>query len=462
MSEFENTVSQSEETPDLEPIQTAETIEANIPKAKPASRDALTEPINAGNIIAIAKKYRKVVALLAIALVAIIVLCSVFSSGNTEGDTLFKDDMLVFTEINVENNTRMYGVINKDGEVIIDADFTFSALVGDGMIVAQEPPMGDNAHASSLASYGLIDSEGTEITKFSYSDCGLEFAEGMLPIAEDGKWGFVDKEGNWVIEPAFDYALSFSEELASVKDVKTRKWGFVDKEGKWIINAEFEAVGSFEEGIAPAKLDGKWGFIDEEGNWVIKNSYLNVSYFSDKIAIVQDVNENWGTIDEDGEWIIKPRFQDIKSFSEGIAAAKKNGKWGFIDEDGKWIIDNDYYDVGSFADGLAYVQEEKDGKYGYINDDGQWEIEPVYDEAYDFSQGLACVKDGKKYGYIGKNGKTKIDFQYKYAMPFYADGYAPVLTGDKKSSEDDEWFVIDTNGKSIFEEDNTFDGFSVR
>ena len=397
--------------------------------------------------------------LIAIVLVAIIALCSVFSSGTPEGETLFKDDMLVFTEINVENNMKMYGVINKKGEVVIDADFTYSAIVGDGMIIAQEPPMGDNAHASSLASYGLIDSEGNEITKFSYSDCGFEFSEGMLPIAEDGKWGFIDKEGNWVIQPDFDYALSFSEKLAGVKDAKSRKYGFIDDEGNWVIEAKFEDIGSFKDGIAPAKLDGKYGFIDKEGNWVIKNSFLYVQAFCDEIAIVQDVNENWGTINEDGEWIIKPRFQAIKEFSEDIAAAKKNGKWGFIDEDGKWIIDNDYYDAGSFVDGLAYVQDGKDGKYGYINNDGEWEIEPEYDRAFDFSQGLACVKDGKEYGYIDKNGEVEIDFQFASASNFFADGYAIVCTEDK-DSETYKWFVIDTDGKSIFGEDSTFDGLS--
>ena len=49
MSEFENTVSQTEETPDLEPIQSAETAGENVPKANPASKNALTEPIDAGN-----------------------------------------------------------------------------------------------------------------------------------------------------------------------------------------------------------------------------------------------------------------------------------------------------------------------------------------------------------------------------------------------------------------------------
>lgn len=460
MSEFENIVPPNEETPDIQPNEPAQSVEENIPKINPTTMNVLTEPINPAGLISIAKKYRKIIALIAIILAVIIALCSVFSSGSGDGKTLFVDDMLVFTEINVENNTIMYGVIDKKGEIVIDADFTYSAIVGNGMIVAQEPPMGDGAHASSLASYGLIDSKGTEITKFSYSDCGLEFTEGMLPMAEDGKWGFADKDGKWVIEPKFDGALSFYEGLAGAKDTKSRKWGFIDDKGKWEIKAEFEDAGSFKDGIAPAKLDGKWGFVDKDGKWAIKNKFLYVNAFSDKVAIAQDINENWGTIDEKGEWIIKPRFQEIKEFSDGVAAAKKNGKWGFIDKDGKWIIDNDYYDAGSFVNGLAYAQEEKGGKYGYINDDGKWKIDPKYDEATDFSQGLACVKEGKKYGYINKSGKTKIDFRYKYAMPFYADGYAPVLTGGKNSSENDEWFVIDTKGKSIFEKGNTFDGLS--
>lgn len=453
MSEFENTYFPNEENTDTTPTLSAEEEKPIIPEE--AAENA-PKPVSAGDITEIIKKHRKPLCILVAAITVILLLCSVFSTQNSDGKALFVDNMLVFNEINVENQAKMYGIIDKKGEIIADADFTLAYLVGEGTIVAQEPPAGEDIHVSNPASFGLINKKGEEITKFSYSDSGIEFAEGLIPIAENDKWGFADKEANWIIKPKFDGAHSFSEGMAGVKDAKSRKWGFADKNGKLVIKSIFEDVGTFTDGIAPAKLNGKWGFVNKKGEWSIKNAYLDVDTFADGMALAKDVNENWGFIDDKGEWIIKARFQELRRFSDGIAAAKKNGKWGFIDKNGKWVIDNEYADVGNFVDGLSYAKEDTDGKYGYIDKKGKWKIEPKYSFAYDFSMGLACVKSKDKYGYINKRGKTKIDFEYKYALPFYSDGFAPVCTGDKDTTDNDKWFVIDEKGKAIFED--TFDG----
>ncbi len=455
MSEFENIQPQNEENTDITPTEFIEGEIQTIPKEDEASAP---KPVNTGDITDIIKKHRKPLCVLAAVVAAILVLCSLLSPKDNDGKTLFVDDMLVFNEINVENQAKMYGIIDKKGEIVADADFALAYLVGDGMIVAQQPPAGEDIHVSNPASFGLINKNGEEITKFSYSDSGIEFSEGLIPIAENDKWGFADKDAKWVIKPKFDGAHSFSEGMAGVKDAKTRKWGFADKNGKWVIKAKFEDVGAFTDGIAPAKLDGKWGFVNKKGEWVIKNSYLDVDTFKDGLALAKDVNENWGFIDGKGQWVIKSRFQELCRFSDGVAAAKKNGKWGFIDPKGKWVIDNDYADAGNFVDGLAYAKEDADGKYGYIDKKGKWKIEPEYSFAYDFSMGLACVKSKDMYGYINKRGKTKIDFNYKYALPFYSDGFAPVCTGDKDNTDNDEWFVIDKKGKSVFNKKDTFDG----
>ncbi len=455
MSEFENTQPQNEEIADTTPTRPIEKTVQSIPNE---DTPTAPKPVNAGDITEIIKKYRKPLCILAGVIAVILIACSVFSPKDNEGKALFVDGMLVFNEINVENQAKMYGIIDKKGEIVADADFSLAYLVGDGMIVAQEPPAGEDMLVSNPASFGLVNKNGEEITKFSYSDSGIEFAEGLIPIAENDKWGFADKDAKWVIKPIFDGAHSFSEGMAGVKDAKSRKWGFTDKKGKLVIKAIFEDVGAFTDGIAPAKLDGKWGFVNKNGDWVIKNAYLDIDTFTDGMALAKDVNENWGFIDDKGKWVIKPRFQELNRFSDGVAAAKKNGKWGFIDKKGKWVIDNDYADVGNFVDGLAYAKEDANGKYGYIDKNSKWKIEPKYSFAYDFSMGLACVKIKDKYGYINKRGKTKIDFEYKYALPFYSDGFAPVCTGDNDTTENDKWFVINKKGASVFDKEDTFDG----
>lgn len=53
-------------------------------------------------------------------------------------------------------------------------------------------------------------------------------------IRENGKWGYIDKDGNVVINPQFGFTWDFSEGLAVVRigDEKSGKYGYIDKTGK--------------------------------------------------------------------------------------------------------------------------------------------------------------------------------------------------------------------------------------
>ncbi len=55
---------------------------------------------------------------------------------------------------------------------------------------------------------------------------------GLLCVNVNGKYGYIDKTGKYVINPQFDKAGSFSEELAVVEI--GGKWVYIDKTGKFI------------------------------------------------------------------------------------------------------------------------------------------------------------------------------------------------------------------------------------
>ena len=45
----------------------------------------------------------------------------------------------------------------------------------------------------------------------------------LKPQRKDGKWGYCDEHGRWVIQPRFDLASRFSQGLAAVAVVRSRK-----------------------------------------------------------------------------------------------------------------------------------------------------------------------------------------------------------------------------------------------
>lgn len=72
---------------------------------------------------------------------------------------------------------------------------------------------------------------------------------------------FNDTLGVVTIQPQFNQAQPFSEELAAVKIGE--KWGYIDKSGKIVIPTIFDSAGQFTGGRAKIVIDGKNYFIDK-------------------------------------------------------------------------------------------------------------------------------------------------------------------------------------------------------
>ena len=79
-------------------------------------------------------------------------------------------------------------------------------------------------------------------------------------VKKDGKWGFIDYNNNWLIEPAYKDAKSFVCGLAPV--VEDTLWGYIDTKGKMIIEAQFMEANEFNQsGVAAVNNLNEWYFI---------------------------------------------------------------------------------------------------------------------------------------------------------------------------------------------------------
>ena len=62
----------------------------------------------------------------------------------------------------------------------------------------------------------------------------------------------------------YDDAYNFSEGLALVK--LNGKYGYIDKQGNEVIPLKYDYANNFLEGLALVRLNGKYGYIDKQGN----------------------------------------------------------------------------------------------------------------------------------------------------------------------------------------------------
>ena len=152
----------------------------------------------------------------------------------------------------------------------------------------------------------------------------------LAPVCINGKWGYIDKNGKYIINPQFGKAGNFHGGLAAVCIYSNdgyygggAKWGFINPEGEYVVNPQFDEVHRFQEGAAAVKQGGKWGFIDESGNYIARPQFDKVENFSEGLAKVyvggrmdlfEETSGRWGFIDKTGNYVINPQFDDVGSF----------------------------------------------------------------------------------------------------------------------------------------------------
>lgn len=81
-------------------------------------------------------------------------------------------------------------------------------------------------------------------------------------IKKDGKYGYINDKGQYIAEPIYTEAFSFSEGLAPVK--VGEKWGYLDKTGKMLISPQYDYANWFWEGLAAVKKGEKYGYINKK------------------------------------------------------------------------------------------------------------------------------------------------------------------------------------------------------
>jgi len=283
---------------------------------------------------------------------------------------------------------------------------------------------------------GFIDVNGMVIIPLQFGEVG-EFEEGLAPAqeADSGKWGYIDRTGNFVIQPQYKFAFSFSEGLAGVWFEPTGG-GYIDHSGRLVIQGF--GGGAVHDGLVPIRTKEKKIFADKTGVELFDAPGDAWPVGGGLIAFMR--NGRMGFMDRQGVVIIQPiyhcdvnwREQQFEERITPVSAVTSDGKekFGFIDINGKTVVDFQFDWAEQFFDGLAMVS--KDGKHGYVNTAGEVGIPLQFDGADHFSEGLAAVEVDGRWGFIDTQGRMVIAPQYLSRMwgspMVFSEGLAAVRT----------------------------------
>ncbi|MCF3110734.1 WG repeat-containing protein [Niabella sp. CC-SYL272] len=249
-----------------------------------------------------------------------------------------------------------------------------------------------------------------------------------------GKYGYINPEGQLVIDTIYNDAQPFSDSLAVVQ--REGFWGYINTHGKEILPCtnKYNILTPFKNNVAVVYNTGnalsddmKFGVIDKKGEVIIPLEFNRIAGFNEGYAIAgRERNGGVGIINKKGNFVVPDRYAVLSDVHEGICAFRttKGPRWGFINLEGEEFVPAIYEYAGDFHEGLAYIVNQEQ-KTGFVNKKGEVVIGFRFKDAGDFSDGVAAaaidtIKNGKSarlYGYINKEGHWVIEPSFESAMP---------------------------------------------
>lgn len=175
-----------------------------------------------------------------------------------ETTTIIPQKLLLF-----EDNG-LFGYKNEEGEVVLIANYEMATDFVDGM-----------AEVVDGKGWAYINAKGEVIARpFIYDNGPDYFREGLARFVDNNKIGFITEKGVKKIAANFDFAKPFENGLSVVcNGCKTKrmakesgehwivtggKWGIINKKGDWVLPCNYDEVKNFGKGVVGYKEGGKW------------------------------------------------------------------------------------------------------------------------------------------------------------------------------------------------------------
>lgn len=191
--------------------------------------------------------------------------------------------------ITIDKNDK-YGLINKNGNILIENKYNYIQYLYDNYFIV----------GGETGKSGIINEKGEEILPIKYEviqklnkdniiqamvgnilelynkemknilsmeNGKIEIHDKYIKIYSSTQTAYISNDG--IVKNNFE--LFKNNIFASERE---GKWGFVDKDNNVIVDYQYDKVTEINElGFAGIKKDGKWGVIDEKANIILEPTY---------------------------------------------------------------------------------------------------------------------------------------------------------------------------------------------
>jgi hypothetical protein len=221
---------------------------------------------------------------------------------------------------------------------------------------------------------------------------------GLAAVLENGKIGFIRKDGSYQIPPQYPYPrqisaepdIEFSNGYCVIPSGNKEKYGLIDTGNKLILPFTYDYIGNLEEGYRIVGVNGKYGLLDSLFNMKIQPVYNDMWINSLGVVVLDTTDHSQLLLGFDLKTVTsKYAFDEVSPLKtikesedeEEIDYSSENlsgystftiyGKTGVIrNSTGKVIVEAVWDDIEYVADGI--FKAELGGKYFLIDATGKF------------------------------------------------------------------------------------------
>ena len=269
--------------------------------------------------------------------------------------TIEKEDYQYFV-FNVEEK---YGVINKEGKIVIPANYAQVKIPNPTKAVFI-CYTGENTQVFNEKNEAIFtDFQNIEPLNLKNISGDLIYEKTVLKYKQEEKYGLISIEGKKITNPIYENidTLQYKEGELVVK--QNNKYGIININGYEKIKPEYDNI------VA-------------DGYYSSENGYKNDGYI---VSNTTDQGYRYGYINNEGEKILEPNYNELSRISytdenKIYLLCAENGKYGVFENEKK-IIPNEYQEI-AYIEGNDFCIVQKGKKFGVINLQGSMMLQVKY------------------------------------------------------------------------------------
>ncbi len=243
--------------------------------------------------------------------------------------------------------------------------------------------------------FSVFRNDGKRLCPTVYTNISELQEDSIYFARKESETSFITKNGRTLnyMDPRFEEIRPMSESFIGVKI--DGKYGFVDPNGDLRIANRYEEIGEFNNGLAPVQIMGKWGFVDKIERIVIQPRYSDAIGYDNGIFVVEQ-GDKYGIVDKTGNIIVRVEYDKIEKMESGYFECQMGDRFGLINQYGQITVLSRFETLSDLQNGLLIVSRKN--KYGLITTEGLDVMPMIYDEiVYDPINNLYLAKTNSEW-----------------------------------------------------------------